>query len=270
MADEATRRMVMNYRELNGPVDVLDEEPSPLGFMRYVARNRPFIVRGGCSQWEASRKWNTAYLRETMMESRVLVAITPQGNADASVENPQDGQRYFAKPFECQQPFRQFIDRVQAQGLRYQGSPVMYSQAQNDNLRQEYAQVYPDVMPNIVWASTALQRSPDAINLWIGNHHSVTALHRDNYENIYCQILGCKNFILLPPVETACVNEKLLPQATYSEYMELVPDNPPSEVPCAIWDPDQPEHHSTQFSHLSRPIHVRINAGDMLYLPACW
>ena len=50
-------------------------------------------------------------------------------NADASVENPQDGQRYFAKPFECQQPFRQFIDRVQAQGLRYQGSPVMYSQA---------------------------------------------------------------------------------------------------------------------------------------------
>jgi len=141
---------------------------------------------------------------------------------------------------------------------------------ENDNLRGEYLKLYEDVDPNIRWASIALQRKPDAINLWIGNSHSVTALHRDNYENIFCQILGAKGFVLLPPVETACINEQFLPTATYDETMDLIPDDPPTQVPCAIWDPDKPIENTTKFSHLSRPLRVRLDPGDMLYLPSCW
>ncbi len=69
---------------------------------------------------------------------------------------------------------------------------------------------------DIPWARIALGQPPDAINLWIGNSNSTTALHKDNYENIYCQIRGSKEFVLLPPVEMACVNEKSLPCATYA------------------------------------------------------
>jgi jumonji domain-containing protein 7 len=88
--------------------------------------------------------------------------------------------------------------------------------AENDNLREEYAALYADVEANISWARIALQADPDAINLWIGNSCSVTALHRDNYENVYCQIIGSKRFVLLPPIAMPCVNEKMLRPATYA------------------------------------------------------
>ena len=116
----------------------------------------------------------------------------------------------------------------------------------------------------------ALQKEPDAINLWIGNKYSTTALHRDNYENVYCQILGSKNFVLLAPVETACVNEKFVPSATYAADMSIKPDNPPAQVPHAMWDPDKPEENPTRFSSLSRPTRIRLDPGDIMYLPACW
>lgn len=88
---------------------------------------------------------------------------------------------------------------------------------ENDNLRGEYEQLYKDVDKDISWAKFAFGgQEPDAINLWIGNSRSVTALHKDNYENIYCQIIGSKHFVLLSPLETACVNERMLPCATYA------------------------------------------------------
>ena len=73
------------------------------------------------------------------------------------------------------------------------------SVSENDNLRDEYSSLYSDVETDIPWARIALGQSPDAINLWIGNSNSVTALHRDNYENIYCQIIGsvCRFQLLL-------------------------------------------------------------------------
>jgi len=75
--------------------------------------------------------------------------------------------------------------------------------------------LYDDVEADIAWARVALEQEPDAINLWIGNSRSVTALHRDNYENVYCQITGRKHFVLLPPIAMPCVNEQILIPATY-------------------------------------------------------
>jgi peptidyl-lysine (3S)-dioxygenase / protease len=72
--------LISTYHELNANVvDILDEEPSALEFMRFVAKNRPFIVRGAATQWSATRKWDAAYLREVMAEEFVNVAVTPKG-----------------------------------------------------------------------------------------------------------------------------------------------------------------------------------------------
>lgn len=53
---------------------------------------------------------------------------------------------------------------------------------------------------------------------------------------------------------------------------ELVPlpDDPPSSIPVATYDPDTPELHKTPYTHLLRPMRVELNEGDMLYLPALW
>lgn len=77
---EATASMLHTYHELNGDIHVLNEEPSPLDFMRYVAKNRPLVVRRGCSKWSAVRNWNVDYLQEIMKDTLVKVAVTPHGS----------------------------------------------------------------------------------------------------------------------------------------------------------------------------------------------
>jgi peptidyl-lysine (3S)-dioxygenase / protease len=76
----ALEKLILTYHELNSSVvDELTSEPSPLEFMRYVARNRPFVVRGGAADWPALHRWNMDYLLHVMGSSSVNVAITPAG-----------------------------------------------------------------------------------------------------------------------------------------------------------------------------------------------
>lgn len=145
--------------------------------------------------------------------------------------------------------------------------------AENDNFRNEYLSLFSDAQKDIPFARIALQQEPEAINLWVGNSRSVTCLHRDPMENIYVQVLGRKHFVLLPPLCYPCVNEQMLPLATYARTekgMELRLDEGEETVPLATWDPEDPEKNVTEFSHLAKPVHVTLEPGDMLYLPAMW
>lgn len=152
--------------------------------------------------------------------------------------------------------------------LTDRGNPI-----ENDNFRNEYVSIFPDAQRDIPFARIALQRDPEAVNLWIGNSRSVTALHRDPMENIYVQVMGQKHFVLLPALCHPCVNEKLLPPATYArsgQGFALNLDKDAEPVPLATWDPDDPNRNPTEFSHLAQPLHVTLHPGDMLYLPAMW
>ena len=54
----------------------------------------------------------------------------------------------------------------------------------------------------------------------------------------------------------------------------IEPDNEDEEekiyIPCALWDPDDPDTHRNKFSELSKPLRVDLRPGDMLYLPSLW
>lgn len=82
--------------------------------------------------------------------------------------------------------------------------------------------------------------------------------------------------MLLPPAEQPCVNEVEIAQYRYapaeSEPSSLGIQHQTSTdpIPVAVWDPESPEHRRTQYSALSRPLSVTLEAGDMLYLPAQW
>lgn len=69
-----------NYHDLNAAVvDELEGEPSPLEFMRYVAKNRPFVARQAATEWKAVKEWNATYLEDVMEGQKVRVAVTPLG-----------------------------------------------------------------------------------------------------------------------------------------------------------------------------------------------
>lgn len=276
--ESAIETLLVSYHELNpSSIDELTEAPSPLEFMRYAARNIPFVVRGGISQWPAF-SWDLKYLEKAMDTTLVEVAITPTGNADAVVEGSETTSRFIATPLKTKEPFKTFLRYIAAQELGQVNGDVKYAQTQDDNLRKEYSELYGDVEKDIPWARIALGRRPEAINLWLGNSKSVTALHRDNYENVYCQIIGSKHFVLLPPIEAPCINEQFLPCATYKSHMSanskdqlmLTPSRSGQRLPVATWDPDDPLTNTTPFSRLSKPLRFTLHAGDQLYLPALW
>jgi jumonji domain-containing protein 7 len=133
--------------------------------------------------------------------------------------------------------------------------------------------LFSHVEKDIPWARIALQQSPDAINLWIGNSLSTTALHKDNYENIYVQVVGQKHFVLLPPLAYACVKERELPPASYVRTRDgkfEMRREKGEKVPFSTWDPDSSGENGTDYSQYARPVRVTLEEGDMLYLPALW
>lgn len=289
--------LITTYHDLNPSTpDILHEEPSPLEFMRYVARNRPFIVKNGAASWKARQRWNAAYLKSVMAGQTVNVSLTPHGNADSVVSLPNGGN-LFVKPHEHTADFSSVLDSIRSQSSPSTDPrrPIRYAQTQNDNLRDEYSSLFGDVPSSIAFARVALAQAPDAVNFWLGSAASTTALHKDNYENIYVQILGAKHFVLLPPVDAPCVNERAVLAATYAprwrsaaagpgpqeksgteplgeDEDELVVriDEPATYVPFATWDPDEPHLNATPYSTYAQPMRVTLEEGDMLYLPALW
>jgi peptidyl-lysine (3S)-dioxygenase / protease len=74
--------LITNYNELNASVIAeLDEEPSPLEFMRFVAKNTPFVVRDAASNWKATKTWSAQFLKDYLADETVNVAVTPAGYA---------------------------------------------------------------------------------------------------------------------------------------------------------------------------------------------
>lgn len=145
---------------------------------------------------------------------------------------------------------------------------------EDNNLYKEYAPLIPDLPPSIPFADAAFSALPDAVNIWIGNDDSISALHKDNYENLYCQILGRKKFVLISPLESICVREETLPVATYRETvgggLEIVREEG-EEVHC--WptvDPDIESGMGNTWWARCRPLTVDLDRGDMLFLPALW
>ncbi|KAJ4145705.1 hypothetical protein LMH87_004544 [Akanthomyces muscarius] len=274
----ALEHLITTYGELNGSaIEELDCEPSPLEFMQYVARNTPFVVRGGAASWRAFQEWDKDYLVSSLAGQSVNVAVTPHGNADAPTMSPTHESLLFAKPHEEYQLFEEFLDYIIGQETDPdfpQDAEVRYAQTQDDNLRQEYRCLFEDVQKDIPFARIALQRPPEAVNMWVGNSRSVTATHKDNFENIYVQIRGRKHFVLLSPLHHHCMNENHLQPATYARnpqgQLSLLPDEDTTPVPFATWDPDHPSRNCAPLSRFAQPVRVTLEPGDMLYLPAMW
>ena len=94
----------------------------------------------------------------------------------------------------------------------------------------------------------------------------MSALHKDSYENIYCQVAGRKRFVLISPFESICVGEQNLQAATYAPSSEpgqfkLVPDDPADIVP--FWPTVDPDGEAGPWWDYCSPLHVELNPGDV-------
>jgi len=213
------------------------------------------------------------------------MALASPRRADAITPGP-DGTLYFAEPHVQNMTMAAFLDKLSPAAEKGDTNhDVHYLQSQNGNMftsryfnlsgegdSSEFEPLRDDILSEIPWCSEALDKYPDAVNLWIGNQSSVTSIHSDPYENIYAVVRGAKHFTILPPTEGWCLRERTYPHATYTRtpasQLALAPSPPPT--PPVRWssvaDPTVPGALPAG----AHPLHITVRGGETLYLPAGW
>ncbi|CAE6464459.1 unnamed protein product [Rhizoctonia solani] len=280
-------RLAQDYRDLNGTnVEVWTHTPSPIEFARIVNVARPVLFRNtpNANELPALTKWTDDRIVTVMGNRKLSIAVTPNGRADALHTLP-NGTRYFVEPHTEPMTMQELFQAIK-KSEQDASSEVYYLQSQNGNMYSaadfesgsDHAsnselcpELLSDVPREIPWASEALGRTPDAVNIWIGGSRSVTSVHSDPYENIYSVIRGSKHFTLLPPTEGYTLCEQRVPHAKYvrptpSSPLEIEPI-PDSTVRWAEVDPTVSSIPNTE---VGTPLRVTVRAGDALYLPAGW
>ncbi|XP_049595859.1 bifunctional peptidase and (3S)-lysyl hydroxylase JMJD7 isoform X2 [Syngnathus scovelli] len=241
---------------LNKSVPYVDGPPEPLHFYRqWIAPNKPCIIRNAFSHWPALSRWTPAYLREKVGSKVISVAVTPNGYADAIKDDR------FVTPEERCMCFSSVLDIIQGK-------------KQCSNLLEELPELTADMDAHIGWMSTAMGKSPDAVNFWLGEADAITSLHKDPYENIYCVISGQKDFILLPPTDRPFVPYGLYQPAVYRQKeegdFEVVDQSDGEKVPWIPVDPLDPDLERYPSYARAQPLRCSVKAGEMLYLPSLW
>ncbi|XP_071844925.1 bifunctional peptidase and (3S)-lysyl hydroxylase Jmjd7-like isoform X2 [Apostichopus japonicus] len=232
---------------LSEKVPVIDKAPSALTFhRRWVTSNRPVIIKNAVTKWPALEIWNLNYLRETLKQKMVSVAVTPNGLADAVVENQ------FVLPEEKQMKFCDFVACLENQE---ENRGIYYIQKQNSNLTLEFPELLEDVAGEIPWASEAF-------------------VHKDHFENLYVVITGVKHFILHPPTDQPFIPYEMYPVASYKETypgeFKVEPNETGDKVKWIPVDPLKPDLGKWPLYGKARPIHCSLHPGEMLYLPSMW
>ncbi|KAI9466852.1 cupin-like domain-containing protein [Lactarius psammicola] len=267
---------------LNGShYDTLESPPSPVEFSQICRISRPVLIKG--YKIPNLQRWSNKYLVDTMGDSLLSVAVTPNGYADA-VTRSSDGRWYFVEPYYEKMTMRSLLSKLVPSTSNVED--VCYLQSQNGNLFPgsyftsgdtesgcELVNLRGDVPAEIPWCSEALGRCPDAVNLWIGDSRSVTSIHSDPYENIYHVARGCKTFLLLPPTEGWCLKERMFPHATYQRATEdspLLLKPSPSTTPAVRWSSIQHLEQPESLPETAHPLIIDVKAGETLYLPAGW
>ena len=124
---------------------------------------------------------------------------------------------------------------------------------------------------------------------WVYHLLFTRQLTLDPYENLYCQIVGCKTFRLVPPTEYACLKgsfinfvrkqisflERRFPSArwilTNENPTQFILDPQDSTMPWLTVDPSLLNvFKSDDITRACRPLEVTLQPGEVLYLPALW
>lgn len=250
------------------------------------------------------------YLREKVGNKLVEVAITPDGRADAilEVQDHASGiiEKVFAMPHRSIQPFAELLDNLRDEPATHDRPScrqiadfqdkgkvdhVPYYSAQDSSLTREVPELLEDIdQSTIQFAEAAFNSKPSATNIWIGDGRSVTTTHADPFENMYAVVTGTKLFELRPPCDAAVLVKPSLRHVRWipvdgnghaqQENRDLDTASKKGSIHprkrYAGWSVET-EHGMSEWidedrinDDWNRSLHVELNPGDLLYLPALW
>jgi len=291
-------------------IPVLDSPPSPIRFLRdFVALSRPCIIRNAVADKDGNPLTLTLEDLRPDVKLTVDITPDGHGDCIRLVGDGNDkSKQIFVQPEQRNvtvAAFRQHLRRGREphansghdhrqrifQTCLYSeegdvtsdtldDKAVLYYSRQNDCFRQELAFLwdsldFPDTFP---WAEEAFDTGrPDAVNLWIGDERAVSSMHKDHYENLFYVLSGEKIFTLCPPADAPFLYERQHKSGRFDSSngsWKVRLDKPNEEVQWIAADVTKKDdrEYLQKFPLLryTHPIEVRVQAGELLYLPSLW
>jgi hypothetical protein len=199
----------------------------------FVEASRPVVLRGAIADWPAMKKWSLSYFRDAF------------GDRELPVVREKEGSHYDARSGLHYERIRlaDYCDLI-ADGQPHD----LYITVRVD---EQIPELFDDIRRPAYSADTAWARS----RFWLGAADTKGPLHRDLPENLYAQIGGRKQFLLLDRRLTRMVHR----HAFYSGV--------PNYSPVDAEQPDLSRFPRFRDAPLLRAI---VEPGDLLYIPSLW
>lgn len=158
-------------------------------FERYYWRNRPVIIEGLLEDWPALKRWTPEWLAGRFGGEEVEVMAGRDSDADPD---------FNAERLRRTLPFRDWVARMREAGE----TNDLYLVARNslllregfrpllEDLRAPAGYIHPDIGVG------------HSVHVWFGPAGTLSNLHHDHLNVLFCQVLGRKRFWLAPSWET--------------------------------------------------------------------
>ncbi|MBL8602650.1 MAG: cupin-like domain-containing protein [Myxococcales bacterium] len=202
-------------------------------FARYYATLTPVVITDLVPRWAAFGRWSLDSLRARFGQVEIAVARGREADVDYDLHTAR---------LSTLMPLGAYCDLIESRGP----TNDHYAVAQHHNSdREGLAPLFDEVSMPDGWLDPARRRGATA--LWIGPAATVTPLHHDTCNILFCSVLGQKRFTLAAPHETVLFAHQ---RGCYSRLDPERRDDP--RVAAVDW------------------LTVDLDAGEALYLPTGW
>lgn len=202
---------------------------------RFYGPQRPVVLTDMMGDWKALARWTPAYFKRRWGEVPVRVAFDRDATDfyDLNVHAISRSLR-----------FGDFVDLVET---KRRGNDA-YLVANNDGLREKLPELARDL--GFFGGLLDRRRLDGRVYLWYGPGGTVTPLHHDTANILFCQVRGKKRFTLIDPWWTQLVRDCV------SFYSFI--------------DAERPDLRRCPYLSRVPRLTVTLGPGQALFLPAGW
>jgi hypothetical protein len=203
----------------------------------YWSTNTPVVFTDIVSRWPAMERWTLAGIAARFGDATVDVTSGRERDPDYDMNHARHTQTT---------TLGAYVERIEA--LNGRPSNDFYMVANNRNLEKALGPLLDDVA-----LPSDLIRTENAIGgaaFWLGPAGTVTPLHHDTSNILFCQVLGRKRYRMVAPTEIHLFDEA---RAMY-----------------AAVDPEAPDLSRFPWWPEVRVIDEVIAPGEALFIPVGW
>lgn len=199
-------------------------------YARYWETSTPVVLTDFTQGWPALGKWTHAYLREHHGDALVDVV---EGR-DADPDHPIHTEEHTRE-----RTLGGYLDAIEASGP----GDDRYMVGVNRNLERESLR---PLLADMTPPEDLIERAANLPPLWIGPAGTLTPLHHDQSNILFCQVVGRKRIWLAPPWST-----RLAAPAR------------------GLWNRYEPQGDPEGFARAHGTV-IEVAAGDSLFIPVGW